>query len=59
MSEFKKLTEDEVEETTESIRVHKISETEAKIASAEGSIDSYKTQIKDLKELLKNLKDAE
>lgn len=55
---FKKISDDEVEETKSTKITYKISDVKAQIASAQGSIKSYQAQVKDLKELLVSLEAA-
>jgi hypothetical protein len=55
---FKKITDDEIEETKSTKVTHRISEVEKQIASMQGSVKSYQAQIKAQKELLVSLKAA-
>lgn len=49
---FKKITDNEIEETKSTKVMHSILEVKARIASAQGSVKNYQVQIKKDKELL-------
>lgn len=55
---FKKVTDNEVEETKSTKVIHSISKVKEQIASTQGKIKARQAQVKELKELLANLEAA-